>query len=303
MSKKIIALVGGTGHLGSLIANALLDKEEIHLRLLVRPDSINKAKALVERGAEVIEGSIGEDQNDALDKLCKDASTLISSLQGGPDVIIDGQKTLLKAAKKAGVNRFIPSDYSLDLFKVKPGDIPTSDMRYQFATIADGECGDVEIVHILNGGFLDKGVMFNFLRVIDVENQVANVWGDGQQLMDWTTYEDTAKYTAEVAVDDRSVPRIFSIAGNVISFKEIVAEFESASGKKLLIKCLGSLQELDSRIEGLQNDSSSNLYTYLPLMYYRSLLNGEGKIDEIMNERYPSIKPVTVYNYILNEIL
>ena len=89
------------------------------------------------------------------------------------------------------MKRFIPSDYSLDLFKVKPSHIPTSDWRCQFASVADAERGSVEVVHVLNGGFLE--VLFSFLGVIDVEKQTAFVWGDGKQPMEWTTYADTAR--------------------------------------------------------------------------------------------------------------
>ncbi|HUI73252.1 MAG TPA: NmrA family NAD(P)-binding protein [Spirochaetia bacterium] len=299
MPKKIVALVGGTGHLGSLIGTAVLDKPDIQLRLLVRPGSRAKAAELERRGAQVVEGLLGSDA--ALASLCRGASTLISALQGGQDVIVDGQTQLLRAAREAGVKRFIPSDYSLDLFKVTPGHIPTSDMRRQFALVADAERGNVEVVHVLNGGFLDRGVLFGFINVINLEKRTAYVWGDGKQKMDWTTYADTARYTAEVAVDERPVPRVFSIAGDVLDFQGIVRAYESGSGKKLNVERLGSLEDLDARIEQLQKVGAANFRTYLPLMYYRSILNGEGKLDRLMNDRYPSIQRTTVREYVIQE--
>jgi uncharacterized protein YbjT (DUF2867 family) len=124
MNKQTIALVGATGGLGTLIGNAVLDKPGVQLRLLVRPGSRDKAAGLAQRGAQVVEGEIGQSADGALASLCEGATTVISALQGGPDVIIEGQSQLLRAAREAGVKRFIPSDYSLDLFKVKPGQIP-----------------------------------------------------------------------------------------------------------------------------------------------------------------------------------
>ncbi|WNG54567.1 NAD(P)H-binding protein [Archangium gephyra] len=301
MSKQTIALVGGTGRLGTLIGNALLEKPDVQLRLLVRPGSRDKVAPLETRGAQVIEGSLGPDDGGALAALCKGVSTVVSAVQGGPEVIIDGQKHLLRAARDAGVNRFIPSDYSLDLFKVKPGNILTSEMRRQFALAADAERGNVEVVHVLNGGFLDRDVLFGFIRVIDVEKQTAYVWGDGKHLMDWTTYEDTARYIAEVAVDERPVPRVFSVAGDVVDFDGLVRAYEAGSGKKLRVERLGSLEELDARIAGLQKSNPANMLAYLPLMYLRSVLNGEGKLDELMNDRYPSIRPTTVREYVAKE--
>lgn len=299
MSEQTVALVGATGHLGTLIANAVLEKPNAALRVLVRPGSRDKASAIEKRGAQVVEGAI--DSERALAALCQGASTVISALQGGPDVIIDGQARLLQAARDAGVKRFIPSDYSLDLFKVTPGHIPTSDMRRQFASIADAERGDVQVVHVLNGGFLDRGVMFGFIRVIDPDTRTAYVWGDGKEPMDWTTYADTARYAAEVAVDERNVPRKFCVAGDVLDFAGIVHAYESGSGKKLRVERLGSLDDLDARIDQLQKANPTNFLAYLPLMYYRSVLNGEGKLDVLMNDRYPAIQPTTVRDYVAQE--
>ena len=300
MSKQTIALVGATGGLGTLIGNAVLDKPGVQLRLLVRPGSRDKAAGLEQRGAQVVEGEIGQSADGALASFCEGATTVISALQGGPDVIIEGQTQLLRAAREAGVRRFIPSDYSLDLFKVKPGQIPTCDWRRQFASVADAERGNVEVVHVLNGGFLDRGVLFGFVRVIDVEQQTAFVWGDGKQPMDWTTYADTARYTVEVAIDERPVPRIFSVAGDVLDFEGIVSAYEAASGRKLRVERLGSLEDLDARIDQLKADPA-NFLACLPLMYYRSMLNGEGKLDGVMNDRYPSLRPTTVREYVVQE--
>jgi hypothetical protein len=191
---KTIALVGGTGRLGALIGNAVLDKPDVQLRLLARPGSRGKVGELEARGAQVIEGALGH-----------------------------------------------------------------------------------------------------------LEKQTAYVWGDGKHPMDWTTYADTARYTAEVAVDPRHVPRVFSVAGDVLDFEGLVRAYESGSGKKLRVERLGSLEDLDARIEQLQRAGPANFRSYLPLMYYRSVLNGEGKLDELMNDRYPSIRPTTVREYVAKE--
>jgi hypothetical protein len=301
MSKKTIALAGGSGHLGSLIADAVLAKPDAQLRLLVRPGSRSKVAQLEKRGAQVVEGALGADSGGALASLCAGAYSVISAVQGGPDVIIDGQALLLRAAREAGVRRFIPSDYSLDLFKVRPGQIPTSDMRRTFASVADSERGQVEVVHVLNGGFLDRGVMFGFIRVIDPEKRTAYLWGDGMKPMDWTTYADTAAYTVEAAADERPVPSKLCVVGDVLDFQGIVRAYESGTGKKLRVERLGSLEDLDARIAQLQQGGPANFRSFLPLMYYRSVLNGEGKLDELMNGRYPSIRPTTVRDYVVKE--
>ena len=134
----------------------------------------------------------------------------------------------------------------------------------------------------------------------DVEKQTAFDWGDGKQPMHWTTYADTARYTAKVAADERPVPRIFSVAGDVLDFE--VRAYGSGSGKTLRVERLGSLEDLDARIDKLKKADPANLRAYLPLMYYRSLLNVEGKLDQLMNDRYPSIRPTTVREYVAREV-
>jgi hypothetical protein len=119
--------------------------------------------------------------------------------------------------------------------------------------------------------------------------------------MDWTTYADTARYTAEVALEQHPVPRTFCVAGDVLDFAGIVSAYELASGKKLRVERLGSLDDLDARIDHLRKTEPANMRAWLPLMYYRSVLNGEGKLDVLRNDRYPSIRPTTLSEYVRQE--
>jgi hypothetical protein len=41
----------------------------------------------------------------------------------------------------------------------------------------------------------------------------------------------------------------------------------------------------------------------VPLKNYRSVLNGEGKLDQLLNDRYPAIRPTTVREYVARERL
>jgi nucleoside-diphosphate-sugar epimerase len=302
-SKKTIAMVGGTGNLGRLIADALLAKPDVRVRMLVRPESRAKAADLEARGVELVEGGFGPDGEAALATLCTDAFTVVSALQGGPDVIVDAQRQLLSAARAQRVTCFIPSDYTFNMFKVREGENVASDIRWQFAEVAARERGSVEVVHVLNGAFLDRRVVFGFLGAIDLSRQSAVLWGDGEQPMDFTTYEDTARYTTEVAVDERSVPTVFSVAGDVLNFHELVQAYEAGSGKRLHVERRGSLADLDARIAQLQQAEPANLYAYLPLMYYRAMLSGRGKLDEVMNDRYPAVQPTRVREYVARERL
>lgn len=301
-SRKTIAIVGGTGSLGVLIVEALLSQPDVQVRMLVRPGSRAKADAFKQRGVELVEGDLGPGSEPALASLCEGAFSVISAAQGGPDIIVEGQQRLLKAARTAGVRRFIPSDYSLNLFGLDEGQNMNSDWRRRFAQIAGAERGNTEVVHLLNGCFLDRRVLFGFLGAFDLNRKIAYVWGDGNQPMDFTTLGDTASYIAEVATDESPVPEIFGVAGDVLTFQELVRAYESASGKRLTVERLGSLADLEAKIAKLQTEDPANFLAYLPLMYYGPMLSGKGKVEP-MNSRYPNVKPTSVAEYVAEEHL
>ncbi|EMC2290411.1 NmrA family NAD(P)-binding protein [Salmonella enterica] len=299
---KVVVLAGATGGLGSVIAHALLSKPGVRLRALVRPGSADKVAPLRERGAEIVEVDPNDaGQHEKLVQAMDGAFSVVSALNGGPDVIVGTQTRLLEAARKARVRRFVPSTFSYNIFGLADGDNINTDDRREFARVAAAAQGEVEVVHILIGAFLDRRTLFGFLGAFDLETGQAFVWGDGQAPMDFTTYEDTARFTAEVATDDEPLPGVFEVAGDTLTFYELVKAYEEASGKAIEVVVKGSLSELDREIEQRRQAEPENLYAWLPLMYWRGMLSGKGKLHAIANSRYPHIRPQTVHDYVRSE--
>ncbi|PZD73246.1 hypothetical protein C1752_02191 [Acaryochloris thomasi RCC1774] len=284
---KKVLLIGGTGDLGGMIAQALLERGA-SLRLYVRPGSRSKLPSDLEEAVE-----IAEDESQA----CTGMDVVISAIQGGPDVIVDKQLEFLATAKEAGVKRFIPSDFSFDLFKLEEGENINSDWRCEFAHRAETERGAVAINHILNGCFLDRGVLFGFLGAFDLEKNEAYLWGDGNTKMDFTTYADTAAYTAAVALSDEVLPNQCKFAGESLTFHELLKEVSDGLGRPISIQQMGTLADLDTEIANRQKSEPDNTFAWLPLMYWRAMLNGKGKLEPLMNSHYPSIQPMTVQDY------
>lgn len=287
---KNVLLLGATGNLGGLIAAALLQRNA-QLRVLVRPGSRAKLHASVAERAEIV-----EDESAAFHGI----DTVISAVQGGPETIIDAQSRWLAAARQAGVKRFIPSDFSYNFWGLEDGENINSDWRRQFARHAAENAGDIEIVHVMNGCFLDHGVIFGFLGAFDLNRRLAVLWGDGQQKMEFTTYADTAAYTAAAALDPNPLPRDFQFAGDSLTFHETVAAIEAALGgqTRLTVDHRGSLADLDAAIAAAQSTEPGNMFAWLPNMYWRGMLNGKGRLTNLQNGRYPEIHPVTVREYV-----
>lgn len=299
--RKLVVLAGATGGLGSLIPEQLLQKPEVQLRVLVRPESATKLAALREQGVEIVEIDLEDSNTSRLDEAVRGAFSVVSAVQGGPEVIVDAQLRLLDAARRAGVRRFIPSNFSYNIFGLDEGDNINSDDRRAFAHAAQDACGDVEVVQIQIGAFADRRVVFGFLGAFDLDGGRAFLWGDGTAEMDFTTYDDTARFTAEAATDEAQLPAVFEIAGETMNFHDLVKAYETASGKPLTVVTMGSLADLDDEIRNRRAAEPENIFAWLPLMYYRALLTGKGKLHSIANDRYPQIVPESVTDYIRRE--
>jgi hypothetical protein len=175
---------------------------------------------------------------------CSGAACVVSALQGLRDVIVETQSVLLDAAIKAGVPRFIPSDYSIDFTKFPPGENRNLDLRRDFHKRLDKT--SISATTIFNGAFADMLtgqmplILFKLKRVL--------YWGDADQRMDFTTMDDTATFTACAALDP-STPRFLRIAGDQLSARELTAVASEVTGKKFRLFRAGGLGMLGALIK------------------------------------------------------
>lgn len=298
MTDKTTALViGSTGMLGTKIVNALLDKGEAEVKAMIRPGSYDKEDnrqdidAMKAKGAIMVEGDLMKP--DTLLPIIEGIDVVVSAV-GNNQVTVPGQKNAIAAAKKQGVKRFIPSDFSVDYRKLDYGDNDNLDMRKQVFEYLQ-ESG-LEYTLILNGAFMDI-IPTPFMPQFDLENGIFKYWGDGETLVDMTTTEDTAKYTAEAVSDSKLANTALEVAGEVLTMKQLKTSYEEATGKKLEVQHMGSVEELKSWIEDKKQTAESPL-EYVPQQYEYSMISSKGKLDNIQNSRYPHIKPLTVKQYI-----
>ncbi|HEU5030080.1 MAG TPA: NmrA family NAD(P)-binding protein [Spirillospora sp.] len=297
MSSKIF-VAGATGLLGGRIAGALLD-QGASVRALVRPgvDGEKKAAigALQARSLEVVEGDITGPVA-ALADAVGDATTVISAVQGGPEVIVDGQVNLARAAEKAGAGRFIPSDFAVDVTKLQDGDNFMIDWRRR-AAAAYGAAG-IAVASVLNGAFYE--VMLGFMGIVDWERGTLSHWGDPDQPLDLTSVDDTAAYTAAVALDPAATGTL-RFAGEVVSFRRFHEAVQRGSGRRLELRTLGTADELRAEIER-QAGLTRNPFDYVALQYQWCMVSGKGQFDTLDNARYPQVTPTPVADFVRTSV-
>jgi nucleoside-diphosphate-sugar epimerase len=294
MKDKLIVVVGAAGKLGRLVVNAALENPGVKVRALVRDPKKAEVASLASGRVELVAFDAAGATEVQRDAAVRGAFAVISTLQGGPDIIVDAQLALLRAAKKAGARRFIPSDYSYNFFTLPEGINVNSDWRRTLAQLATQETSaSFEVVHVLQGIFTDAYVL-GFLGVLDGQKGVVRYWGDGKAPIDWTTWEDTARFTAAAALDERPVPRQLFVSGDRMDILTFATTWEKAHGTKVTLERLGSLEELAAETKRRLTTEPQNMYGWLPLMYARSIFGGHVALGTSHNERYPAIKPESV---------
>ena len=277
---EAVLLVGATGMLGSRIAHHLLALPNVRVRLLVRSQG-SKAEViepLVDGGAELIEGDLSDAAS--LDRATRGVDVIVSAVQGGRDVIVDGQVALARAGKANGVRRILPSDYALDLFKATPGEHAMFDMRVE----ADQRIAaiGIEQVNILQGAFMDMFLPGH--GAIDADAGTISFFGDGDRPIEVTSVEDTARMIARVAFDRSVKPGKFAFAGERISFRHAGDIVARTIDRPIRPVSMGSEADLRAAMANASPEKK------VMLAYLLYMTNGQTALTDLQNDRYPEVR-------------
>ncbi len=285
-----IVLAGATGHLGGLIARYVMEGGG-RVRALVRananPASVQGLRSI---GAEVAEVSYADKL--ALIAACRGAACVVSALAGLRDTIVDAQVALLDAAVAAGVPRFIPSDFCIDYTRLEPGTNRNLDLRREFMQRLDR--APIAATSILCGMF--TGLLTGQAPVVLFDRKRVLHWGSADQLMDFTTTEDTAAFTASAALDS-DTPRFLRIAGDQISARGMSTVASELTGESFRLLRPGSLGAFNVIIRIMRRLMPAKDELYPPwqgMQYLRDMLSGNAKLQPLDNNRYPQQKWTTV---------
>lgn len=302
MSKpqKFVAVAGATGRLGSLIALELR-KRNVPVKALVRPGTTAKrTQELRDAGVMIAEVEITNVL--ALTETLAGASTVVSALQGLRDIMLGAQGSLLDAAVTAKVQRFIPSDFSLDFTKTTPGSNRNLDLRRNFH--AKLNASGIQWTSVLNGGFMEM-VVDGYIPMINNRFHRIMHFGSADQKLDFTTVPDTAAYTAAVAADPNTTPNLLRIAGDSFSAAELAATVTRARGQKYTTMWTGSvgfLRMFASILKFIIGGVETKLLPpWQGMQYLENMVSGKGKLEPLDNNRYPELVWTTVEKALLEE--
>ena len=135
MTKNKILVAGATGNLGLRICRELRNRGAEVKAIVRHSTDPDKIEAVEKIGVQI--ATVDMENTDAISKECEGVSCVVSAVAGLGDVIVDLQKRILDAAVKAGVERFVPSDFCTDYNDLNPGENRNFDFRRTFKEYAD----------------------------------------------------------------------------------------------------------------------------------------------------------------------
>lgn len=282
MDNVLITLAGATGNLGGRVCRALLERGAGVRAIVRRGSAPDDVEALRRHGAVIAEVDYANAAE--LSAACAGGSCVLSAMSGLRDVIVDAQTLLLDVAVKAGVPRFIPSGFCIDFTKLAPGTNRNLDLRREFRARLDK--APVGATSILNGAFTDMLtgqapiILYKFKRVLS--------WGSADQLMDFSSIDDTAAFTASAALD-ASTPRFLRIAGDQVNARGLMAAATDVTGDEFRLFRAGGLGRLEVVIKFARALFPARGELYPPwqgMQYVHNMFSGRAKLASLDNDRY-----------------
>ncbi|KAJ5758386.1 hypothetical protein N7520_005542 [Penicillium odoratum] len=264
------------------------------VKALVRPNT-DPSRTVKLRNAGVTITHVDLSAVPALTRELTGAVCVVSTLQGTRDVIQTVQGKLLEASVAAKVPRFIPSDFSLDFTKTKPGSNRNLDLRRQFHTQL--KKSGITWTSILNGGFMD--LMVGDSPMINHKSHKVAYIGSTDQLLDFTTMVDTAAYTAAVAVDSKPAPNFLCIASDTVTIKDIAQAQSNVEGVTYKPSWMGTVGSTEMLIRVMRFFGGENdvFPAWQGLQYMVNMFSGAGKLGPLDNNRYPDLKWTKVEDF------
>ncbi|ORX91310.1 NAD(P)-binding protein [Basidiobolus meristosporus CBS 931.73] len=205
---RSIAVAGGLGYFGSEIVQALLQHGYTQVKILSRKNQNHPNP-----NVQVV----------AIDY--SNAQTLVEALSGVDVVIsalndyaiLEPQLALIEASKRAGVKRFVPSEYAVD----SAGKGSPIWEASQALVKSLKESGLPYTIY-QNGLFMEYVTSPPF--GIDVTTGSFALYGSGDTKLDITSARDVARFIAHTIGDSKSENQTYHLSGDRLTMNQIVGE-------------------------------------------------------------------------------
>ncbi|KAI9805594.1 MAG: hypothetical protein M1825_000845 [Sarcosagium campestre] len=233
-----VALIGAGGNIGPSILEALKDAK-FNVTVISRASS-----SAAFDGVRVVKSDFSES---SLVEAFKGQDAVISTIAS---LAIDAQSVIVEAAVKAGVKRFIPSEFGSDTDNENARKIaPAFEGKKKIVDLAQARAAEnpnFSWTGAVSGPFFDWGLQVGFLG-FDLKNNSATIWDDGSVRFSVSTLAQIGRAVVGILKHPAETKNKYIYFNSfTTSQSQILAALEKASGKKYTVNHTTFAKELEN---------------------------------------------------------
>lgn len=283
MAFKTIAVLGGTGGLGAHIVSGLVSRKTFNVIVYSRPSSVtdasnaDKIKNLESQGVRVV--GVDSSDVDAFSAQLKadGVQVLVSAVGAGA---LSEQIKYIDAAKAAGVQRFIPSEFGVDSDHHSAS---VSVLALKAPVREHLRKSGLEYTLVFNGFFTEYA--FSPFLGFDFAAKTVTTVGDGDVPFSFTGESEVGKFVAALLADEdteRTKNKSVFIESGKLTWNQAIALVEEVSNSKFQV----------TRVPVEEAEASIATAEFLPglLTQFRlAVARGQGILSHNHNAQWPEV--------------
>ncbi|KAJ5668267.1 uncharacterized protein N7477_006837 [Penicillium maclennaniae] len=253
---KNVAVVGASGSVGNIILDALIFSASFSVTVISRKES----EALFPEGVTVLKSDFSEA---SLEAAFRGQDAVVSAVGA---TAFSEQKAFVDAAIRAGVQRFIPSEFSassqsdavlqlLPLLEQK-----NKLIKYLKSKKASG----LTWTGIATSGLFDWGLRNGFLE-FDISTRTATIWDGGDKSFTLTNEKQLGRSVISVLENPQATSNQYLYVASVETTQnEIVKTLEQVTGARWTIKSTTTNEQVSAAVEKLTAGDFSGALALVP---------------------------------------
>ena len=302
-----ILIAGITGNIGQQAALAALSRGH-HVRGLGRSPS--KLPSHIRDRLESFIISQNYYDISALESAVNSVDAIICAYAALPELALEGQLLLLRAAERAGVKRFVATSWNYDWRKIQLRDEEVYDAYIAFNA-------HVELSSSIKPIYIQTGILAEVFFGVHPEQgftprddgvwepnsaeKSIDIYGTGNEMWCFTTEEDGGAFAVEAVTDPNAEQGGFiPLYSFRKSLREVVEVYEKMRpGVKVALNMKGSVEALETKavVEKKQR-GRDKWWEYHRLFFQLFTITGRWDLKQSEADRFPGVQPTSLESFL-----
>lgn len=247
----------------------------------------------------------------ALDEAVAGVDAIINAYRALPELVIDGQLLLLRAAERAGVKIYHSATWNMDWRTLQLVEHEPYGLLIAFDRITQLS-SSIKPIHVFCGVFTE--VLFSLEGHGNFGPECGGPWdptgkklvyyGTGHEKYQWTTEKTAAEFSAELVMSEEgrsSRGGFFSFCEGEHSLHEIADIYEKVKNRKVERVCKGDVAALEKKSLEMRNRLGvERFWEYIGYFFQLFTINGRCILKECMD--VPAIQKTSLEEFLLSHL-